>query len=133
MGLSADIRAYEAGRRGAQKARIRRTGEVEVYGTMPNTSIVGWYSAGWREDILRQMAAEAEVSGQQRVGNAPGQGQQRVGNAPGQGRQATIAPGAHPVVVRAMVSPKQRDAFFRLGGSAWLRRAIDAESLPDTA
>lgn len=122
MGLSADIRAYEAGRRGAQKARIRRTGEVEVYGTMPNTSIVGWYSAGWREDILRQMAAEAEVSGRQRVGNAPGQG-----------RQATIAPGAHPVVVRAMVSPKQRDAFFRLGGSAWLRRAIDAESLPDTA
>ncbi len=122
MSIQDKITAYVTGRDGAQKARIRKTGEVVVYGTMPNTSTVGWYFAGWREDLLRQMAAEEAVSGKQRSGNAPGQG-----------RQATIAPGERPVVVRAMVSPKQREAFLQLGGSAWLRQAIDAASLLETA
>lgn len=122
MGIADNVKAHAAERAGAQKARILKTGAVEVYGIMPNTSTVGWYFAGWRDDVLRLMAAEKAVSGKQRSGNAPGQG-----------RQAKIAPGERPVVVRAMVSPKQRDGFLQLGGSSWLRSAIDAASLPDTA
>lgn len=50
---------------------------------------------------------------------------QRIGNRPGQGRQATIAPGTRPVVIRALVSPEQRILFLSIGGSTWLRNALD--------
>ena len=41
--------------------------------------------------------------------------------------------GIHHIDVTEPAQPPEQYAFFRLGGSAWLRRAIDAESLPDTA
>lgn len=36
----------------AEKARVTASGEVHLYGTMPNTNHEGWYFAGWAEEIF---------------------------------------------------------------------------------
>lgn len=51
------VRNYVLQRDGAEKARIKGSGEVHVYGTMPNTNTEGWYFAGWAEDLLQMAAA----------------------------------------------------------------------------
>ncbi len=125
MATNTQVKQHVLARPGAEKAIIRSTGEVDVYGVMPNTSTRGWYFAGWKSDIEANMQAENAISDKQRIGNRPGQG-----------RQAKIAPGERAVIIRAMVSPAQRARFLALGGSAWLRSALDAyqaASSPDTA
>ena len=114
MATNTKVKQHVLARPGAEKAIIRSTGEVDVYGVMPNTSTVGWYFAGWKSDIEATMLAENAIADKQRIGNRPRQG-----------RQATIAPGTRPVVIRALVSPEQRNLFLSIGGSTWLRNALD--------
>ncbi len=35
---------------GARNYRITKSGEIHVYGEMPNTQLVGWYLFGWVGD-----------------------------------------------------------------------------------
>ena len=35
----------------AEKARVTASGEVHLYGNLPNTN-VGWYFAGWAEEVF---------------------------------------------------------------------------------
>ena len=62
MVTSSQIRQHVLARAGAEKARIRSTGAVEVFGTMPNTNKRGWYFAGWKEEAARQISAEQEMA-----------------------------------------------------------------------
>ena len=39
----------------------RRYGAVVVYGTMPNTNIIGWYFMEWRKDVENKLWAENEA------------------------------------------------------------------------
>ena len=45
------LRAALRDKFGPRRYRIRQRGEVEVYGTMPNTGTVGWYFYGYVEDM----------------------------------------------------------------------------------
>ena len=36
----------------AEKARVTASGEVHLYGIMPNTNQAGWYLYGWAEDVF---------------------------------------------------------------------------------
>lgn len=58
---------------------------------------------------------------------------QRTGNRPGQGRQPTVAPRGEVATVSFRMSQAQKSKYLRLGGAQWLRRTIDAASLPETA
>jgi hypothetical protein len=35
---------------GARQYRITSTGEIHVYGRMPNTDVIGWWLFGWVGD-----------------------------------------------------------------------------------
>jgi hypothetical protein len=50
-------RAYIANRDGVERVRIKRSGEVQAYGVMPNTNTRGWYLAGYVDDL----AVEANI------------------------------------------------------------------------
>lgn len=43
----------------AEKAVIKRNGEVHAYGTMPNSNQTGWYLVGFRDDLARIFDGEA--------------------------------------------------------------------------
>jgi hypothetical protein len=53
------LRAALRDKFGPRRYRIRQRGEVEVYGTMPNTNIVGWYFYGYIEDMHHWFDLEA--------------------------------------------------------------------------
>ena len=36
------------------RVRIKRNGEVHVHGRMPNTNKVGWYFAGFENELIAQ-------------------------------------------------------------------------------
>lgn len=55
---------------------------------------------------------------------------QRTGNRPGQGRQPTVAPRGEVVTISVRLAQLQKAKYLRLGGAPWLRRMIDAASLP---
>lgn len=92
-------RAYCATLAGVQRIRVL-DGEVLAYGTMPNTSQVGWYFAG-SVDILAAMAVP-----------------KRVGRP-----LKSAAPLTERVELRLTV--EQRDKLARLGGADWVRSKID--------
>lgn len=47
----ATIRAALREEFGARQYRITSTGEIHVYGEMPNTNEVGWWLYGWIDDV----------------------------------------------------------------------------------
>lgn len=53
-----DIRNYVRRRDGVTQVWIKQTGEIYAKGVMPNTHKVGWFFAGWRENIAKQLEAE---------------------------------------------------------------------------
>lgn len=52
------IAAY-ATRRQGERFRITRSGEVHIYGPMPNSIESGWWFAGYEADLLSEMKASA--------------------------------------------------------------------------
>lgn len=42
------------------KVRVKKTGEVEAYGLMPNTNQTGWFFAGWEGEIQQLAARDGE-------------------------------------------------------------------------
>ena len=60
-------RAYVASRRGVERVRVTKSGEVHAYGVLPNTNQTGWYLAG---DVatLADMAHAEEMARRQREG-----------------------------------------------------------------
>ena len=54
----AKLRAALRDKFGLGRYRIRQRGEVEVYGTIPNTGIVGWYFYGYIEDMPHRLDLE---------------------------------------------------------------------------
>jgi hypothetical protein len=50
-------RAYVSRKAGVERVRIS-CGEVHAYGTMPNTAQVGWYLAGYVDELAAHARAE---------------------------------------------------------------------------
>lgn len=50
-------RAYVAARNGVERTRIT-DGEVHAYGQLPNSARVGWYLAGYADQLAAQACAE---------------------------------------------------------------------------
>ncbi len=48
------------------KYRIRRSGEVNFYGTMPNSNKIGWYFVAWDAE---ELALEIQSETQTKTGN----------------------------------------------------------------
>jgi len=44
----------------AERVRITRNGEVHAYGRMPNSTVTGWYFAGFTDHILDAIAERAD-------------------------------------------------------------------------
>ena len=46
------------------KYRIRRSGEVNFYGTMPNSNKIGWYFVAWdAEELALEIQSETQTQG----------------------------------------------------------------------
>jgi hypothetical protein len=48
---------------GAQRIRITRNGELHIYGQMPNSSKVGWWFAGFADNILSGSETAEPIAG----------------------------------------------------------------------
>jgi hypothetical protein len=55
-------RAYIANRNSVERVKVTKDGEVHAYGTMPNTNKIGWYLAGY----VNELAAMAQTEGTER-------------------------------------------------------------------
>lgn len=48
----------DAEARGCGRYKINASGEAHYYGTMPNTNTVGWYFAGYADELAAQINRE---------------------------------------------------------------------------
>ena len=51
------IRRHIEVNHGAERIRLHRDGRVSAYGRMPNSTVIGWWFAGYDEDIVEQIHA----------------------------------------------------------------------------
>lgn len=100
-----EVRAYLMARAGVTKVRIRADGGTDAYGPMANTGQIGWYFAGWANDLLSMAAAEKP----KRLGRPPLPPEQRRGVTP----------------ARTVRLDDARWEKLRRLGREWLEHAID--------
>ena len=55
-------RAHIAKRDNVERVRVTHEGSVHAYGAMPNTNQVGWYFAGFVDDLAAEAHADDVLS-----------------------------------------------------------------------
>lgn len=54
----------DAEARGCSRYKINAAGEAHYYGTMPNTNTIGWYFAGYADELAAQINREMTLDQQ---------------------------------------------------------------------